>query len=52
MKEFRVFAVDDSSVMRKTVEGSICQASLYLGEVLQAGQGAPALLEALWVGLL
>jgi len=49
VKKFLAF--DDSSVMRETVEGSICRASLYLGEVLQAGQGAPAL-QALWVGVL
>jgi hypothetical protein len=52
VKKFRVLAVDDSSVMRKTVERSICQARLYLGEALQAGRGVPALLEALWVGVL
>jgi len=45
MKKLRVLIVDDSSVMRKIVERSLRQAGLDLGEVLEAGNGAEALVE-------
>lgn len=45
MKKLKVLIVDDSSVMRKIVERSLRQAGLDLGEVLEAGNGAEALVE-------
>jgi two-component system chemotaxis response regulator CheY len=45
MKKLKVLIVDDSSVMRKIVERSLRQAGLHLGEVLEAGNGAEALIE-------
>ena len=45
MKKLKVLIVDDSSVMRKIVERSLRQAGLDLGEVLEAGNGAEALME-------
>jgi two-component system chemotaxis response regulator CheY len=45
VKKLRVLIVDDSSVMRKIVERSLRQAGLDLGEVLEAGNGAEALVE-------
>ncbi|HTT34018.1 MAG TPA: response regulator [Methylomirabilota bacterium] len=45
MKKLKVLIVDDSSVMRKIVERSLRQAGLELGEVLEAGNGAEALVE-------
>jgi two-component system chemotaxis response regulator CheY len=45
MKKLKVLIVDDSSVMRKIVERSLRQAGLDLGEVLEAGNGAEALIE-------
>jgi len=44
MKTPRVLIVDDSSVMRKIIERSLRQAGLELGEVVQAGNGAEALI--------
>jgi two-component system chemotaxis response regulator CheY len=45
MKKVRVLIVDDSAVMRKIVERSLRQAGLDLSEVLEAGNGAEALVE-------
>jgi len=45
VKKLKVLIVDDSSVMRKIVERSLRQAGLDLGEVLEAGNGAEALME-------
>jgi len=45
VKKLKVLIVDDSSVMRKIVERSLRQAGLDLGEVLEAGNGAEALVE-------
>ena len=45
MKKLKVLIVDDSSVMRKIVERSLRQAGLDLSEVLEASNGAEALVE-------
>jgi two-component system, chemotaxis family, chemotaxis protein CheY len=45
MKKVKVLIVDDSAVMRKIVERSLRQAGLDLSEVLEAGNGAEALVE-------
>lgn len=44
MKKLKVLIVDDSAVMRKIVERALRQGGLDLGEVLEAGNGAEALL--------
>ncbi|MFZ3217040.1 MAG: response regulator [Candidatus Acidiferrales bacterium] len=46
MKKLRVLIVDDSAVMRKIVERALRQAGLDIGEVLEASNGAEALVEA------
>ena len=43
MRKLKVLIVDDSSVMRKIVERALRQAGLDLGEVLEASNGAEAL---------
>jgi two-component system chemotaxis response regulator CheY len=43
MENIRALIVDDSSVMRKIVERSLRQAGLSLAQVLEAGNGAEAL---------
>jgi two-component system chemotaxis response regulator CheY len=43
--KLKVLIVDDSAVMRKIVERALRQAGLDLGEVLEAGNGAEALVE-------
>ena len=43
MNNMRVLIVDDSSVMRKIVERSLRQAGISLEQVLEAGNGAEAL---------
>ena len=43
MDKIRPLIVDDSSVMRKTVERSLRQAGIDLAQVLEAGNGAEAL---------
>jgi two-component system, chemotaxis family, chemotaxis protein CheY len=45
VKKLKVLIVDDSSVMRKIVERALRQGGLDLGEVLEAGNGAEALVE-------
>src|SRR5271155_5054782 len=45
MKKLKVLIVDDSSVMRKIVERALRQAGLDLTEVLEASNGAEALVE-------
>lgn len=45
MKKLRVLIVDDSSVMRKIVERSLRQAGIEIGEVVEASNGAEALVE-------
>ena len=45
MKKLKVLIVDDSSVMRKIVERALRQGGLDLGEVLEAANGAEALVE-------
>jgi len=45
VKKLRVLIVDDSSVMRKIIERSLRQAGLEIGEVLEASNGAEALME-------
>jgi two-component system chemotaxis response regulator CheY len=45
MKKLKVLIVDDSSVMRKIVERALRQGGLDIGEVLEAGNGAEALVE-------
>jgi len=45
MKKLKVLIVDDSAVMRKIVERALRQGGLDLGEVVEAGNGAEALLE-------
>lgn len=45
MHKLKVLIVDDSAVMRKIVERALRQAGLDLGEVLEAGNGAEALVE-------
>jgi len=45
MKRLKVLIVDDSSVMRKIVERALRQAGLELTEVLEASNGAEALLQ-------
>jgi two-component system chemotaxis response regulator CheY len=44
MDKIRALIVDDSSVMRKIVERSLRQAGVELDKVLEAGNGAEALL--------
>lgn len=44
MKKIKVLIVDDSAVMRKIVERALRQAGLDLGEVVEAGNGAEALI--------
>jgi two-component system chemotaxis response regulator CheY len=44
MEAIRALIIDDSSVMRKIVERSLRQAGLELGKVLEAGNGAEALI--------
>jgi two-component system chemotaxis response regulator CheY len=44
MDKIRALIVDDSSVMRKIVERSLRQAGIELGKVVEAGNGAEALL--------
>jgi two-component system, chemotaxis family, chemotaxis protein CheY len=43
MPDIRALIVDDSSVMRKIVERSLRQAGVKLTQVLEAGNGAEAL---------
>jgi two-component system chemotaxis response regulator CheY len=45
VKKLKVLIVDDSSVMRKIVERALRQGGLDLGEVLEASNGAEALVE-------
>lgn len=45
MKKLKVLIVDDSAVMRKIVERALRQAGLEIGEVLEASNGAEALVE-------
>lgn len=45
MRKLKILIVDDSAVMRKIVERALRQAGLNLGEVLEAGNGAEALVE-------
>ena len=45
MKKLKVLIVDDSVVMRKIVERALRQAGLELAEVLEAGNGAEALVQ-------
>lgn len=45
MKKLKVLIVDDSAVMRKIVERALRQGGLDLGEVVEAGNGAEALVE-------
>jgi two-component system, chemotaxis family, chemotaxis protein CheY len=44
VKKIKVLIVDDSAVMRKIVERALRQGGLDLGEVLEAGNGAEALI--------
>jgi two-component system chemotaxis response regulator CheY len=45
VKNLKVLIVDDSAVMRKIVERALRQAGLEIGEVLEASNGAEALVE-------
>jgi two-component system, chemotaxis family, chemotaxis protein CheY len=45
VKKLKVLIVDDSAVMRKIVERALRQAGLDIGEVLEASNGAEALVE-------
>jgi len=45
VKKLKVLIVDDSSVMRKIIERALRQAGLDLTEVLEASNGAEALVE-------
>jgi two-component system, chemotaxis family, chemotaxis protein CheY len=45
VKKLKVLIVDDSAVMRKIVERALRQAGLELNEVLEASNGAEALVE-------
>jgi two-component system, chemotaxis family, chemotaxis protein CheY len=45
VKKLKVLIVDDSSVMRKIIERALRQAGLELTEVLEASNGAEALVE-------
>lgn len=45
MRKLKILIVDDSAVMRKIVERALRQAALDLGEVLEASNGAEALVE-------
>jgi CheY-like chemotaxis protein len=45
MRKLKILIVDDSAVMRKIIERVLRQAGLDLGEVLEVGNGAEALLE-------
>ncbi|MGB6386308.1 MAG: hypothetical protein WBD25_13605 [Terriglobales bacterium] len=40
MDKIRALIVDDSSVMHKIVERSLCQAGIELDKVVEAGNGA------------
>jgi two-component system chemotaxis response regulator CheY len=44
VRKLKVLIVDDSSVMRKIVERALRQAGLEIGEVLEASNGAEALI--------
>jgi two-component system chemotaxis response regulator CheY len=44
VKKIKVLIVDDSAVMRKIVERALRQGGLDIGEVLEAGNGAEALI--------
>jgi two-component system, chemotaxis family, chemotaxis protein CheY len=50
-KKLKVLIVDDSSVMRKIIERALRQAGLELGDVVEAGNGAEALVEVQKGGL-
>lgn len=43
MEALRALIVDDSPVMRKIVERALRQAGVFLGEVMEAGNGSQAL---------
>jgi two-component system, chemotaxis family, chemotaxis protein CheY len=45
LRKLKILIVDDSAVMRKIIERALRQAGLDLGEVLEAGNGAEALVE-------
>jgi two-component system chemotaxis response regulator CheY len=45
VKKLKILIVDDSAVMRKIVERALRQAGLDIGEVLEASNGAEALVE-------
>jgi two-component system chemotaxis response regulator CheY len=45
VKKLKVLIVDDSAVMRKIVERALRQAGLEISEVLEASNGAEALVE-------
>jgi two-component system chemotaxis response regulator CheY len=45
VRKLKILIVDDSAVMRKIVERALRQAGLDLGEVLEASNGAEALVE-------
>jgi two-component system, chemotaxis family, chemotaxis protein CheY len=45
VKKLKILIVDDSAVLRMIVERALRQAGLDLGEVLEAGNGAEALVE-------
>ena len=45
MKKLKILIVDGSAVMRKIVERALRQAGLEIGEVLEASNGAEALVE-------
>jgi two-component system, chemotaxis family, chemotaxis protein CheY len=45
LRKLRILIVDDSAVMRKIIERARRQAGLGLGEVLEASNGAEALVE-------
>jgi two-component system chemotaxis response regulator CheY len=45
VRKLKILIVDDSAVMRKIVERALRQAGLDIGEVLEASNGAEALVE-------
>jgi two-component system chemotaxis response regulator CheY len=47
LRKLRILIVDDSAVMRKFIERALRQAGLDLGVVLEASNGAEALIEVL-----
>lgn len=51
MQKLKILIVDDSSVMRKIIERALRQAGLELTEVLEASNGAEALVEVRKGGL-